>query len=178
MALELPRRLWLRTDPIAPGQGPGQRLWQADAPAVLAHYRALSPADRRTRFGRFMTDEGLQRWVASIDWGGHLLWGVSATEGLLAVLHLAPIGETGGWDAALSVAEGHRRQGWGRRLLALSQALAQQHTPDGHLSLQALPGSLSAQWLAADGTVTVEDDTVLARWPFPQPAKVSVPTSN
>jgi GNAT superfamily N-acetyltransferase len=65
------------------------RLGPADRPRLLAHFLALSEGDRNCRFGAGCSDEGIERYVASIDLERACTLAICAADGrLLAVAHV------------------------------------------------------------------------------------------
>lgn len=87
-----------------------ERLHSADAPAVLAHLIALSPADRSLRFGAAFDDAAVARYVASIEFDRGVVLGARAPGGaLLGIAHVALA--RGVAELGLSIAGGQRRRG-------------------------------------------------------------------
>lgn len=133
MTHELPLRQQLRA---AHEPAQGQRLGLADRDRVLAHLVSLSEDDRRSRFGHGLSLAGLTRWVDRLDWQGQWLWHPhGANEPVLALLHLAPAGESHTWEMGISVSPQARGQGLGRALLNQALTVAGQHSPGGQLRL-------------------------------------------
>jgi len=140
MTAELPRRLALRAHPGLTGED-GRRLKEADQGAVLAHLITLTADERQRCWGRPMSDAALARQVTQADWGGEGWWGQLIQGQVVALGHLAVTEDPHGWQAWVSVAPTHRRQGRatgiGRALMKLAQAttegVAQVHGVDGRV---------------------------------------------
>ena len=93
------------------------RLRAPDRPALLAHFVALSPEDRRLRFGAAIREEGLEAYVERIDFARDGVFAVQDDElRIVAAVHIA-VGDGGPAELGLSVAEGWRGKGLGDALL-------------------------------------------------------------
>jgi len=92
------------------------RLNGADRIALLAHFLALDPEDRRLRFGAAVADEVIGQYVERLDLGRDGLFAVrDDDDGLAAVVHVA-IGDSTG-ELGLSVLPAHRGHGHAVALL-------------------------------------------------------------
>ena len=92
-----------------------RHLADSDRWRLRPHYKALDPEDRRLRFGVTLNDDALDRYVDLIDFDTDAVLGVvDASDNLLAVAHVAPVGE--GAELGLSVHQGQRGQGLGGAL--------------------------------------------------------------
>jgi ribosomal protein S18 acetylase RimI-like enzyme len=92
------------------------RLRESDRAALITHFLGLGAEDRRLRFGSPLRDEGLQAYVARIDFERDGLFAVHDDElKLLAVVHVAF--SEGSAELGLSVLPGFRGQGLGSALL-------------------------------------------------------------
>ena len=92
------------------------RLKAADRPALLAHFVALSPEDRRLRFGAATRDEGLRAYVERIDFARDGVFAVHDDDlRIVAAVHIALA--DGPAELGLSVADGWRGRGLGDVLL-------------------------------------------------------------
>jgi GNAT superfamily N-acetyltransferase len=156
--------------PCPPHAGLGFReAGPADSPAILAHFRDLTPLDRRMRFCATLNDEALERHVAEMwdreslvlaAYDGPLWSGPLTRAGpvrALAELALGP-GEA---ELALSVEDGLRRRGVGTYLLQTAARLAK---PRGIARIHAytLPDNASFLALArtAGGAIEPTDGEV------------------
>jgi GNAT superfamily N-acetyltransferase len=93
------------------------RLNGADRIALLSHFLALDPEDRRLRFGAAVADEVIGQYVERLDLGRDGLFAVrDDDDGLAAVVHVA-IGDSTG-ELGLSVLPAHRGRGIGGLLFA------------------------------------------------------------
>lgn len=93
------------------------RLRESDRTALEAHFVSLGPEDRSLRFGAPIRDEGLQAYVAHLDFERDRLFGVQDDDfNLLAVVHVAFTGDSA--ELGLSVRPGFRGQGLGKALFA------------------------------------------------------------
>ncbi len=85
--------------------------------ALADHFLALSPEDRRLRFGVGLSDHGIRDYVARIDFGRDAVFGVFDEEmRLVGVGHLARGDELA--ELGVSVLPAHRGRGLGGALLA------------------------------------------------------------
>ena len=91
------------------------RLRKTDCPALVAHFLALDPEDRRLRFGTPLPDERLQQIVEGISFDRDELFAVADNDmRLLGVVHVA-LGP-GPAELGLSVLPEARGQGIGNAL--------------------------------------------------------------
>jgi GNAT superfamily N-acetyltransferase len=83
--------------------------------ALLAHYLALSPADRGLRFGSGLALESIAAYVGGIDLVGDAAFGVQDDTGMVVgAAHLAFARDLA--EVGLSVLEAHRCRGIGTAL--------------------------------------------------------------
>lgn len=135
----------------------------SDAPAVLAHYRRLSPEDRRMRFCATLGPAALERHVERIGSRGGLV--LLAFDGPLfeaPFLNAGPIqavaelvGTGREMELGISVDPSQRRQGIGTELVEVAGYLL---APRGVRTIRAytLPGNRSFLALARRCDATVE----------------------
>jgi GNAT superfamily N-acetyltransferase len=92
-------------------------LLRAERPKFAAHLRQLDREDRRLRFGLALTDEGIDRYVARIDFDRDAVIGVFDDDLRLAgAAHLARAEAHA--ELGVSVLPAHRGRGVGAALLA------------------------------------------------------------
>lgn len=103
-----------------------RRLARRDMPEVERHLLALGPADRRKRFLSPADDGAIARYAAGIDPGRAVLVGAADPVGrLVGIAEAHPVVDAPRTvEAAVSVHPYHRREGLGRRLVALAVSLA------------------------------------------------------
>lgn len=100
-----------------------RHLADSDRWRLRPHYKALNPEDRRLRFGVTLNDDALDRYVDLINFDTDAVLGVvDASDNLVAVVHVAPVGE--GAELGLSVHDGQRGQGLGGALFEQAAAWA------------------------------------------------------
>jgi hypothetical protein len=135
----------------------------ADGPAILAHYRELSPADRRMRFCATLTDSALERHVGDLfRRSGFVLtahdgplW-AGPFHGAGPVRAVAEVGVAGREaEIGLSVGDGQRRRGVGTYLLQTVALLLAQWGVD-RLRAYTLPGNVSFLGLARESGAAIE----------------------
>ena len=94
---------------------PVQRLDERVRGALLAHFLALSPEDRRLRFGSALSAEGIAVYVGGIDFERDAVFAVHDDSlVLIGVAHLA-LGDDHA-ELGLSVLPAHRGRGVGSAL--------------------------------------------------------------
>jgi len=97
--------------------GQVQRLTEGSRPELLAHFLALTPEDRRLRFGASIAAERIATYVAEIDLGRDAVFGVfDEALALVGVAHVAFAG--GVAELGVSVLPEHRDYGVGRALFS------------------------------------------------------------
>jgi len=113
-----------------------RKLLPTEGPMLAEHLMRLSAEDRRLRFGgMFLRDEGVQRYVDSIDWVHSWHVGFFADNALRAVVQLSmprpgaayaglPWFRPGAAEFAVSVEKPWQRQGIASRLLAQAVVVA------------------------------------------------------
>jgi RimJ/RimL family protein N-acetyltransferase len=79
-----------------------------------SHFLALSPHDRRLRFGATLSETAITGYVQGIDFQRDAVFGVIAPEGLVGVAHLAMGGDVA--ELGISVLPQARGRGAGQRL--------------------------------------------------------------
>ena len=100
-----------------------QRLDGRARPALLAHFLALLPEDRRLRFGSPLSSELIARYVDRIDFDQDAVFGVHDLSLLLVgVAHVAFLDDHA--ELGLSVLPGHRGRGVGSALFERGAAHA------------------------------------------------------
>jgi hypothetical protein len=83
------------------------KLREADRPALIEHFIALDPEDRRLRFGTPLTDEALRAYVARIDFHHDRVFAVQDDRlRIVAAVHVARSGDSA--ELGLSVLPGFR----------------------------------------------------------------------
>lgn len=93
-----------------------RRLWEGERKAVLDFYLALGEEDRRLRFFSPVSDAGIQRYVAGLDFlRGVILGAFDGNAKMTGVLEL--VGADKVYELALAVAEDARGMGVGRALV-------------------------------------------------------------
>jgi RimJ/RimL family protein N-acetyltransferase len=96
---------------------PVQQLHAGTRPALKAHFVALSPEDRRLRFGSALNDESIERYIDRIDFARDDVFAVVNDRlELVGVAHLAFSDDTA--EFGVSVLSTHRGKGIGSALLA------------------------------------------------------------
>lgn len=98
--------------------GPGDRF------RIHDHLRALSAEDRMLRFGHGISDAGLVRYVATLDFRRDYVAGLRCGTDIVALAHAGI--RDGDADFGLSVATAMRGKGLGQRLFNHVIALAWQ----------------------------------------------------
>jgi len=94
---------------------PIQRLDERARDALLAHFLALAPEDRRLRFGSSLSADGIAAYVDGIDFDRDAVFAVHDDSlALVAVAHLA-LGDDHA-ELGLSVLPAHRGRGVGSAL--------------------------------------------------------------
>lgn len=141
----------------------GRRLGPQDAPAVQAHFLALTPDDLQQRFGHVLNEAAVARWVNGLDWGGQWLWGLEGVDGLQALAHLSPTGSAHAWELGLSVRSEARRQGLAKELLQAAQQVSQALSLHGTLSMHGAAHNVALRRLGEGGTVTLDRDRMDVR---------------
>jgi GNAT superfamily N-acetyltransferase len=113
------------------------RVTTSGRPAVLAHLLQLNADDRYGRFATALSDNGIDAYVARIDFARDICVAISGTDGQIAgFVHLAVYGD--GAELGASVDARWRRQGMARALfsgavqLALEDGIREIHLATGH----------------------------------------------
>jgi GNAT superfamily N-acetyltransferase len=100
-----------------------QRLDKRSRAALLAHFLALAPEDRRLRFGSSLSAGVVAQYVGRIDFERDAAFGVhDMSLALVGVAHVAFVDDHA--ELGLSVLPGHRRQGIGSALFERGAAHA------------------------------------------------------
>lgn len=95
-----------------------QKLSSLQRPDVLRHLQTLSAADRRLRFGSFMNDAALERYVSDIDFSHDKVFGIYGRDmHLVGIAHLALDRDHHCAELGLSVEPAQRGKGYGLALL-------------------------------------------------------------
>lgn len=159
-----------------------RHLWASDQGLLLAHFLRLDPETRRLRFGNFVNDTFLEKYVAglfepqTVVFGAFVegkLVGVGEVRGLPGVFHF-PGARSGNAEAeaAFSVERPWQDMGVGTRLLTRMVAAAQNRGVD-HLFMVCLRENRKMQHLAARHDAIVKVDTedadahIYPSWPTP-----------
>jgi len=108
-----------------------------ERPAVLAHLLQLNADDRYGRFATSLSDNGIEAYVARIDFAQDICVATTGKDGQIAgFVHLAVHGDSA--ELGASVDARWRRQGLARRLfadaveLALTGSIREIHLATGH----------------------------------------------
>lgn len=102
---------------------PIRELWPSERPALYEHFLSLAPHDRRLRFGAPLGDTTVREYVARIDFGQDVLFGVLDDElRLLGVAHVARSPTFA--ELGVSVLDGFRARGIGGALLTRAHVRA------------------------------------------------------
>jgi GNAT superfamily N-acetyltransferase len=143
-------------------------LQAADAPRILAHLLRLSPEDRSLRFAAaLVTDDTIARYVLNIRYGDDAVIGLVDPRGDLVGLAHGCVFQAHGrtqMEAAFSIDEACRGQGFGHRLMAMLHAHAARHggaTLVGICHARNLP--MRRVFQHAGLALTREDDELHAR---------------
>lgn len=106
-------------------------LQAADAPRILTHLLRLSPEDRSLRFAAaLVTDDTVARYVHHIRYGDDAVVGLVDEHGDVVGLAHGCVFQAGGRtqiEAAFSIDEACRGQGFGHRLMATLRGYAARH---------------------------------------------------
>jgi ribosomal protein S18 acetylase RimI-like enzyme len=144
-----------------------RRLGEGDRRVILEHFLALGVADRQRRFHALRSDEALARYVLALDLARVALIGVLDGRGILVGLaeaHLDDPARPLEAEISVSVLEGWRRVGLGRRLVGEALACAFSRgavratlvfTPDNQPLVRLLRG-LGARIEVLRGRATLE----------------------
>lgn len=93
---------------------------------INRHLQRLSAEDRRLRFGTFMSDAAIGRYIEQIDFSRDKVFGIfEAGLALSGVAHLALEPGSGTAELGLSVDSAHRGKGYGFTLLSRGKLHAQ-----------------------------------------------------
>ena len=102
-----------------------QKLYPLQRPAIVRHLRTLSESDRRLRFGTFMNDAALERYVAGIEFGRDKVFGIYGRDmDLVGMAHLALDRDQHYAELGLSVEPSQRGKGYGLALLSRAKLSA------------------------------------------------------
>ena len=100
-----------------------ERLHDTDRQGLLEHYLALSPEDRRLRFGLLVSDEFVRDYVDRIDFRGEVVFGLCSGAGQwLGIGHLSAAADDA--ELGLSVLEHARGRGLGAAIFRFAVAHA------------------------------------------------------
>jgi len=110
----------------------------ADARApLLAHFLALSAADRRLRFGRPIAESVIASYVDGIDFARDTVLGVrDAQSQVIGVAHMAFEGDSA--EVGLSVLPGYRKRGIASALFGSAVARARCYVRGIHMLFPAI----------------------------------------
>lgn len=103
-----------------------QKLVAFQREEIVRHLQRLSPHDRRLRFGTYVNDAAIERYVTNIDFARDNVFGIFEPDLTLSgVAHLALAPESGTAELGLSVDPAHRGKGFGYELLNRGKLHAQ-----------------------------------------------------
>jgi GNAT superfamily N-acetyltransferase len=120
-----------------PLSGEPFRVTAGERPAVLAHLLQLSADDRYGRFATSLSDNGIEDYVARINFARDIGVAITGNDGQVkGFIHLAVYGDEA--ELGASVGAQWRRQGIARQLfsgavqLALKEGIREIHLATGH----------------------------------------------
>lgn len=151
---------------------PVRSLLARHRPRILVHLLALSPADRKLRFGYAASDALIGRYAEQIDFIDDELIGIfNRRLEVVAMAHLAYAGDglgSGEAEFGVSVADCARGRGWGARLFELAVLHARNRGVDT-LVIHALTENAPMLRIvrAAGAQVILEGPDALARLALP-----------
>ena len=100
-----------------------QRLDERSRPALLTHFLALQPEDRRLRFGSSLSSELIVQYIERVDFDRDAVFGLHDLRLLVVgVAHVAFLNDHA--ELGLSVLPGHRGRGVGSALFERGAAHA------------------------------------------------------
>ncbi|MBX9810451.1 MAG: GNAT family N-acetyltransferase [Burkholderiales bacterium] len=103
-----------------------QKLVAFQRGEIARHLTRLSAQDRRLRFGTYVSDAAVERYVRSIDFTRDRVFGIFEPDLTLSgVAHLALESDSGTAELGLSVDSAHRGRGFGYALLNRGKLHAQ-----------------------------------------------------
>lgn len=103
-----------------------QKLVAFQRREITSHLQRLSPEDRRLRFGTYMTDAAIERYVEGIDFSRDKVFGIFDRDLTLSgMAHIALEAENGVAELGLSVDSTRRGKGYGYALLNRGKLHAQ-----------------------------------------------------
>ncbi len=95
-----------------------QKLTASQRPELLRHLQTLPHEDRRLRFGAYMKDAALERYVSGIDFSHDKVFGIYGRDmRLIGMAHLALGADHHYAELGLSVEPAERGKGYGLALL-------------------------------------------------------------
>jgi GNAT superfamily N-acetyltransferase len=147
-----------------------RRLWHGDEDALLAHYRRLSPSDRRQRFLHAVSDEFLVGQAQKLRGAGYYVTGWFRGGVLRGVAEVAAEGSAA--EASFSVEAPWRHLGVGRGLMRRALRRARQAgcrrltvlTAWDNAAMIRLAQEFGARLSSQDGDVTGELTPRPASW--------------
>ena len=165
-----------------------RKLLPTEGPLLADHLTSLSPEDRRLRFGgMFLRDDGVRRYVESIDWTHSWHVGFFDEGALRAVVQLsvphqgrdvfagAPWLKPGAAEFAVSVEKKWQRQGLATHLLGQAVVVARnRHVRD--LYMLCLPENEPMRRLAKKVGIRLvfRDGEVTGHVDLPAPDQLTV----
>ncbi len=148
-----------------------ERMTAADREGMVAHLLALSPDDRRLRFGVPVDDEFIVRYVERVDFERDVVFGVCTGPGRwLGIGHLVLQGDAS--ELGLSVLEDARGRGLGAAIFRFAAAHAAR-AGAGRLYMHFLTSNRAILAIARAARMTIESaageaDAYLVVPPFPE----------
>ena len=163
-----------------------RKLLPTEGPLLADHLVRLSPEDRRLRFGgMFLRDDGVRRYVDSIDWThswhvGHIADGAVRAVVQLSVPHeTGPVGapwlRQGAAEFAVSVEKKWQRRGLATHLLGQAVVVARnRHVRD--LYMLCLPENEPMRRLARKVGIRLvfQDGEITGHVDLPAPDQLTV----
>lgn len=98
-------------------------LGEHHIPQITEHLMTLSAESLRSRFRTSMSEYSLSRYIARINFEQHVVVGFMDGGVITTLVHVAPYID-GGWELAISVAEGRRGLGLATRMLECIKPIA------------------------------------------------------
>jgi GNAT superfamily N-acetyltransferase len=102
-----------------------QLIWldQTHTPQITEHLTSLLVESLRSRFRTTIDNYGISKYVAQINFSEHVVVGFFHNSTIITLVHMAPYVD-GGWELAISVAEGYRGLGLAGHILERLKPIA------------------------------------------------------